>query len=263
MVFVQMGIEESFIVKLKPDWQVLRRRSVDLCFEDFLIKGPKNSFNLSMQFCYEDPDFLQYDTPEKQRKALVELTASLYAESYEKAQGKPLFIRDFAPAGRCGCAVRLTANRWVGKTPPPEEPEGKFVTCALFRIGENSALFFQLWTNSVDDAAYHELLNFIVALAIPERGEPGWWLSNAAKAAVRAEREFAKFSPEDGIDLQRPFNVHRRKNMWIVSGARWSAEESTVNGVTLHGPTGVIACVSTDKWQPLRSVDGGKSGAVK
>ena len=114
MVFVQMGIEESFIVHLKPDWQVFRRRAVDLCLEDFLIKGPKNSFNLSMQFCYEDPDLLQYDTPEKQQKALAELTASLYDESYEKAQGKPRFFRDFSPAGRCGCAVRLTSDRRNG-----------------------------------------------------------------------------------------------------------------------------------------------------
>ena len=252
-VFVQMGIEESFILKLKPDWRVFRRRSVDLCFEDFLVRGPKNTFDLSMQFCYEDPDRLQYDTPEKQRKALLELTASLYDESCEKAQGKQPFIRDFSPAGRSGCALRLSSKRGGGKTPPPEAREGKFVTCGLFRIGENSALFFQLWTNTVDDAAYHELLDFIAALAIPERGEPWWTLSDAAKAAARAEREFAKFSPEDGIDLQRPFNVHRHprmKDMWIVSGARWSAEESTVNGVTLHGPTGVIACVSTDTFRP-------------
>ena len=262
-IFVQMGIEESFIVKLKPDWQVFRRRSVDLCFEDFLIKGPKNSFNLSMQFCYEDPDLLQYDTPEKQIKALAELTASLYDESHEKAQGKPRVFRDFAPAGRCGCAVRLTAQRWVGKTPPSEEPEGKFVTCALFRIGENSALFFQLWTNSVDDAAYRELLDFIAALCIPERGEHWWVLSDAAKAAERAKREFAKLDPKDGVDLQRPFNVHRHprmKDMWVASGGRWNADDNTVNEVVLHGPTGMIACVSTVKFRP---VDRKKSDAVK
>lgn len=261
MVFVQLGIEESFIVKLKPDWQVFRRRSVDLCFEDFLIKGPKNSFNLSMQFCYEDPEFLQYDTPEKQRKALTELTASLYDESYEKAQGKPLFFRDFAPAGRCGCAVRLTANRWVGKTPPPEEPEGKFVTCALFRIGENSALFFQLWTNSVDDAAYYELLDFIVALCIPERGELDWKLTTAARAAERAKPVFAKFHPE-AFDSQRPFNVHRhprRSDVWVVSGGRWSADESSVNEVSLHGPSGALMDVGEIQW-PTYSIHEGRSG---
>jgi len=252
-VFVQMGIEESFIVKLKPDWQVFRRRSVDLCFEDFLIKGPKNSFNLSMQFCYEDPDLLQYDTSEKQIKALTELTASLYDESYEKAQGKPPVFRDFAPAGRCGCAVRLTAKRWVGRTPPPEEPEGKFVTCALFRIGENSALFFQLWTNSVDDAAYHEILDLIVALGIPERGEHWWVLSDAAKAAERAKREFSKLGSEDEVGLQRPYNVHRHprmKDTWIVSGGRWN-DDGTVNEVALHGPTGMIMCISTVKFHPV------------
>ena len=260
-VFVQMGIEESFIVKLKPGWQVFRRRSVDLCFEDFLIKGPKNSFNLTMQFCYEDPDLLQYDTPEKQIKALRELTASLYDESYEKAQGKPPVFRDFSPAGRCGCAVRLTAKRWVGKTPPPEEPEGKFVTCALFRIGENSALFFQLWTNSVDDAAYHELLDMIVALCIPERGEPDWEISTAAKAVERAKPVFAKFHPE-ALDTQRPFNVHRWKDMWIVSGARWSADQSTVNEVDFHGPSGAFVSVAEHQW-PNPPIPGGRSGSAK
>lgn len=265
MVFVQMGIEESFIVKLKPDWQVLRRKSVDLCYEDFLIKGPKNSFNLSMQFCYEDPDLLQYDTPEKQRKALAELTASLYDESYEKARGKQPFFRDFAPAGRSGCALRLTAARWVGKTPPPEEPEGKFVTCALFRIGENSALFFQLWTNTVDDAAYHELLDFIVALAIPERGEPWWWLSNAAKAAARAKPEFAKLHSVTELSVQRPFNVHRhprRSDAWVVSGGRWSADESSVNEVTLHGPSGGLMGIGEIPW-PRYSIHEGRSGFAK
>ena len=69
-VFVQMGIEESFIVKLRSGWRVFRRKSVDLCYEDFLIKGAGNSFNLSMQFCYEDPENLQYDTMKKQWKAL-------------------------------------------------------------------------------------------------------------------------------------------------------------------------------------------------
>jgi len=253
-VFVQMGIEESFIVKLKPGWRVFRRRSVDLCFEDFLIRGPKGSFDLTMQFCYEDPDHLQYDTSEKQRRALLELTASLYDESYEKAQGRPPFVRDFAPAGRSGCAVRLCSKRGVGKSSPSEKREGKFVTCGLFRIGENSALFFQLWTDTVDDAAYRELLDFIVALCIPERGGHGWVLSDAAKAAERAEREFAKLDPGDEADLQRPYNVHRHprmKDTWIVSGGRWSADKRTVNEVALHGPTGMLMCVSTVKSLPV------------
>ena len=246
MVFVQMGIEESFIVKLKPGWRVFRRRSVDLCCEDFLIKGPNNSFNLTMQFCYEDPEHLQYDTPEKQWKALKELTASLYAESYEKAQGTPHLPRSFAPAGRSGCAVRLTANRWVGKTPPPEEPEGKFVTCALFRIGENSALFFQLWTNRVDDAAYHELLDLIVALCIPERGDPAWELSNALKAQEAAKREFPKHYPEAELDAMRPYTVKRTEKGWIVSGVRWDRKGGTVE-MELDGATGKVLKVRRGK----------------
>ena len=240
IVFVQMGIEESFIVKLKPGWQVFRRKSVDLCYEDFLIKGPKNSFNLTMQFCYEDPDLLQYDTPEKQRKALLELTASLYDESYEKSRGISPAIRDFAPGGRCGCALRLTAKRWVGRTPPPEEPEGKFVTCALFRIGENSALFFQLWTNSVDDAAYHELLDFIVALCIPERGEPTWELSNALKALEAAKREFPKHYPEAELAAMRPYAVRRTEKGWIVWGQRWGAGSGGSVEMELDGATGKV-----------------------
>ena len=237
-VFVQMGIEESFVVRVKPEWQVFRRRSVDLCYEDFLIRGPENSFNLSMQFCYEDPERLQYDTPKKQWAALKELTASLYAESYEKAQGKPLVPRAFAPGGRCGCALRLTANRWVGRTPPPEETEGKFVTCGLFRIGENSALFFQLWTNSVDDAAYHELLDFIVALTIPERGDPAWKLSDAAKALETAKREFPKHYPAAELSVMRPYNVIRTEKGWRVYGSRWGAD-GTVE-MDLDGATGAV-----------------------
>lgn len=247
MVFVQMGIEESFIVKLKPDWQVLRRRSVDLCFEDFLIKGPKNSFNLSMQFCYEDPERLQYDTPKKQWTALKELTASLYAESYEKAQGKPLVPRAFAPGGRCGVALRLTSARWFGKTPPPEETEGKFVTCGLFRIGENSALFFQLWTNSVDDAAYHELLDFIVALTIPERGDPAWKLSDAAKALETAKREFPKHYPAAELSVMRPYNVIRTEKGWRVYGARWGSGTGGSIEMDLDGATGTVLEVRRGK----------------
>ena len=238
-VFVQMGIEESFIVKLRPTWQVFRRKSVDLCFEDFLIKGPGNSFNLTMQFCYEDPENLQYDTPKKQWQALRELTASLYAESYEKAQGVPLTPRAFAPAGRSGCAVRLTADRWVGKTPPPEEPEGKFVTCGLFRIGENTALFFQLWTNAVDDAAYHELLDFIAALCIPERGDPTWELSNAMRALEVAKREFPKHYSEAELAAMRPYTVRRTEKGWIVWGVRWDRKGGTVE-MELDGATGTV-----------------------
>jgi len=260
-VFVQMGIEESFIVKLRPGWRVFRRKSVDLCYEDFLIQGERNAFNLTMQFCYEDPEQLQYDTPEKQRAALLALTASLYDESFEKTQGKPPFLRDFSPVGRSGCALRLTSARWIGKTPPPDEPEGRFVTCGLFRVGENSALFFQLWTNTVDDAAYYDLLDFIAALAIPERGEPNWRLSNAAKAVECAVPVFAKFHPEV-LTSQRPFNVHLRRDMWIVSGARWSADESTVNEVAFYGPTGVFACDAEIRW-PTSPSRGGVSGSTR
>ena len=240
-VFVQMGIEESFIVRLKPMWQVFRRRSVDLCYEDFLIRGPENSFNLSMQFCYEDPERLQYDTPAKQSRALSELTSSLYDESYEKARGMAPAFRAFAPGGRCGWALRLTANRWADRTPPPDDPEGKFVTCGLFRIGENSALFFQVWTNSVDDAAYRELLDFIVDLTIPERGDPAWKLSDAAKAVKAAEIEFAKRYPAAELAAMRPYNVLRTEKGWRVYGSRWDAD-GTVE-MDLDGATGAASGV--------------------
>ena len=240
IVFVQMGIEESFIVKLKPGWQVFRRKSVDLCYEDFLIKGPKNSFNLTMQFCYEDPDLLQYDTPEKQRKALLELTASLYDESYEKSRGISPAIRDFAPGGRCGCALRLTAKRWVGRTPPPEEPEGKFVTCGLFRVGANSALFFQLWGNSIDDAAYREIMDMIVALTIPERGEPGWALFDGLKAAGVAGTEFAAHFSAGELAVRLPYTVHRTEKGWRVSGIRWDDVKGGTVEMELDGATGKV-----------------------
>ena len=247
-IFVQMGIEESFIVHLKPNWQVFRRKAVDLCFEDFLIRGADNSFNLSMQFCYEDPDLLQYDTPEKQRKALLELTASLYDESYEKACGLPPPIRDFAPGGRSGCALRLTARRWVGKTPPPEEPEGKFVTCGLFRVGANSALFFQLWSNRVDDAEYRELVDMIVKLTIPERGEPGWKLFDGMKAAEVAGAEFPRHFSADELAARLPYTVRRTASGWHVRGSRWdgAASGGTVE-MELDGATGKVLRVYRGK----------------
>ena len=238
-VFVQMGIEESFIVRLKPGWRAIRRKSVDLCFEDFLIKGPENSFNLSMQFCYEDPEHLQYDTQKKQWQALKELTASLYAESYEKTQGIPHVPRSFSPGGRCGVALRLTAKRWIGKMPPHEDPEGQYVTCGLFRIGENSALFFQLWTNTVDDAAYHELFDFIAALCISERGDPAWALPNAMRALEIAQREFPKHYPAEELDTMRPYTVRRTDKGWIVWGVRWDRKGGTVE-MELDGATGKV-----------------------
>lgn len=241
--FVQMGIEESYIIKLKPDWQFFRRRAVDLCFEDFLIKGPDNIFNLSMQFCYEDPDARQYDTPEKQHTALTELTSQLYAESHEKAQGRPLVFREFAPAGRTGFAVRMAAARWVGKTPPFDDPEGKYVTCGLFSIGDNTAIFFQLWTRAIDDALYVELLNMIVELTKPELGQPDWEVSTGGVAAQFAAREFAKRLPEEELAGQRPLVVHRRGGSWIVRGARWEGTKAVAE-IEIDGATGKILRLS-------------------
>ncbi|MBQ6351675.1 MAG: hypothetical protein IJJ28_00215, partial [Lentisphaeria bacterium] len=126
-VLFQMGVEDSYLLRPKLDWKLYIGNFVGLVYGDVLLKGPDNSFNLSIQISYDDPDSPQYDTPEKLRSALLALTGNWYRESWERTRKipHPALFREFAPAGRFGWVARFSARRWVGRMPPPEDPEGK------------------------------------------------------------------------------------------------------------------------------------------
>ena len=250
-VLFQMGIEDSYLLYPQLDWKLYVGDFVGLIYGDILLKGPDNSFNLAIQIGYDDPDLPRYDTPEKLRAELRKLTAGLYRDSWERSQGIPHddLFREFAPAGRFGFAARFSARRWVGKTPPKDDPEGKYATCGFFRSGQYSVMYFQLWCNSVDDAEYYKLLDYIAALAIPEVGELKWRVFHGKAAARVASAELARRFPEEVLRPLRPYVVRLDGNKWIVCGTPWRATpenrkagSSAPRGVKaiIDGPSGKV-----------------------
>lgn len=250
-VLFQMGLEDSYLLYPQPEWKLYVGDFVGLIYGDILLKGPNNSFNLSIQIGYDDPDLPRYDTPEKLRVAMLDLTKKLYRDSWERAQGIPHgdLFREFAPAGRFGFAARFSARRWVGKTPPPDDSEGKYATCGFFRSGQYSVMYFQLWCNSVDDAGYCNLLDYIATLAIPEVGDLKWRVFHGKAAARIASAELAERFPDEVLRPLRPYTVRLDSTKWIVCGTRWcqtpenkTTETSTPREVKviIDGPSGKV-----------------------
>ena len=78
----------------------------------------------------------------------------------------PLQVQPFAPAGRYGFLIRLTDKHFADTLPPPGE--WKMATFGIVRLSADSALAFELLTNSAGDAAYGSLLDYIGSFAKPE-----------------------------------------------------------------------------------------------
>ena len=195
----QISVEETFEVVPRPGWTVYPQRELALRFWSLLVRGPEDRFSLQLNFFCDTKDLSRFDTPEKMRRIFRKTMAPMLAESLETQRKILVAMRTFAPRGRFGYAMRITDARYAEKLPPQEE--WKFLTSGLFRVGKDSALMFTLLTNSVDDAEYAELLDYIASLAIPERGESGWKVPTAADAYRIAEAEFARRYPAENPSL--------------------------------------------------------------
>ena len=236
----QLSLDETFEVVPRPGWSMYPGRKLTLRFGSVLIRGPQDKFSLSLNFICDTADLAKFDTPQKMERQFQAIVAPFYQESQEKFNRIPLreLIRPFRPRGRFGYALRITNRRYAAARPPAEE--WKFLTCGIFRIGDDSVLQFTLLSNTIDDREYVELLNYVAALAIPESGAPGWQAGNAAAALRLAETEFNRRYPEAGLLRQQPYSVVRQGERWLVSGERWRQSPGGVATAEIDGPDGRV-----------------------
>ena len=240
-----IAMDETFEVAPRPGWTVYPQRELALRFWSLLVRGPEDRFSLQLNFFCDTKDLSRFDTPEKMRRIFRKTMAPMLAESLETQRKIPVAMRTFAPRGRFGYAMRITDARYAEKLPPQEE--WKFLTSGLFRGGKDSALMFTLLTNSVDDAEYAELLDYVASLTIPERGEPGWKVPTAADAYRIAEAEFARRYPAERLAAQRPYTVERKGAEWIVTGNQWRSSPGGVAVARIDGAGGKVLQVTHGK----------------
>lgn len=241
----QISVEETFEVVPRPGWTVYPQRELALRFWSLLIRGPEDRFSLQLNFFCDTKDLARFDTPEKMRRALRHTMAPLLPGALETLRKSPAALRTFAPRGRFGFAMRITDAKYANRTPPAEE--WKFLTSGIFRCGRDSALLFTLMTNSIDDAEYAGLLDFVASLAIPEQGEAGWKVASAADAYRIAEAEFARRYPGNSLAAQRPYSVERKGTRWIVTGNMWRLSPGGVARAEIDGESGKVLLVTHGK----------------
>lgn len=241
----QISVEETFEVVPRPGWTVYPQRELALRFWSLLIRGPEDRFSLQLNFFCDTKDLARFDTPEKMRRALRRTMAPLLPGALETLRKSPAALRTFAPRGRFGFAMRITDAKYANRTPPAEE--WKYLTSGIFRCGRDSALLFTLMTNSIDDAEYAGLLDFVASLAIPEQGEAGWKVASAADAYRIAEAEFARRYPGKSLAAQRPYSVERKGTRWIVTGNMWRLSPGGVARAEIDGESGKVLLVTHGK----------------
>lgn len=212
-----------------------------------LIRGPQDVFSLQLQFLCDTKDLARYDTPAKLRQKLLQSMKPVL-DQLGKGQDRAgeAFLRSFTPRGRFGYVMRVVDPKYLHCAPPPEE--WKYMTSGSFRIGNDSVLLFLLLTNTVDDAEYCSLLDYVADFAIPEQGSSEWKVKTAKEAYQIAETEFAKRYPVQSINKYKPFSIKRLNKEWIVSCEGWE-KSSDPDMIPLHmdGTTGRILSESPKK----------------
>ncbi len=240
-----MSLDETFEVVPKPGWTMHPQRELELRFGSVLIRGPEDRFSLQLNFICDTKDLAKYDTPEKLKRVFQRSMVQFFNESLEKEQKLRVQVRPFTPAGRFGFAMRITDKKYAESEPPAEE--WKYLTGGALRIGEDSVLVFTLMTNTVDDQAYLDLLDYAASFAIPEKGEKGWKAATAADAYKIAAEEFAKCYPADSLNRQKPYSVTRGGDKWSVRGNMWLLTPGGVAMAEIDGATGKILTVTHGK----------------
>ena len=161
-----MSLDDTFEITPHPGWTLDRGYYLTLRFGQVKIRDADGTFHLKLTFLCDTPDLAKFDSPDKMRRWLVDNYADAYEESLEKQTHVPLRVESFAPGGRYGFLIRLTDKHFADTPPPPGE--WKMATFGIVRLSADSALAFELLTNSVDDSAYKSLLDYIGSFVKPE-----------------------------------------------------------------------------------------------
>ena len=162
-----MSLEDTFEITPRPGWTLEPWSYLPLRFGAVVIRDADETFSLKLTFLCDTPDLAKFDSPEKMRRWLLDNYANVYYEdSLEKQTHVPLRVQSFAPGGRYGSLVRLTDKHFADTPPPPGE--WKVATFGIVRLSADSAMTFELLTNSVDDSAYESLLDYIGSFVKPE-----------------------------------------------------------------------------------------------
>ena len=161
-----MSLDDTFEITPRPGWTLEPGRYLTLRFGQVKIRDADGTFSLKLTFFCDTPDLAQADSPEKMKRWLVDNYAGAYEESLEKQTHVPLQVQPFAPTGRYGFLIRLTDKHFADPPPPPGE--WKMATFGIVRLSADSAMTFELLTNSVGDPAYGSLLDYIGSFAKPE-----------------------------------------------------------------------------------------------
>ncbi len=234
----QISMSDTFEVVPKPGWTMYPQKELPLRFGEVLIRGKDDSFSLELIFICDTDDLAELNTPDKMKRILEHTAMQYFNTSLEKARNDRVLIRPFAPGGRYGFAVRFTDKKYVESAPPKEE--WKYLTCGIFRLSKDSALMFTLLANSVDNAEYLELLDYIASFGRPESGEGNWKIVDGKQAAEIAAAEFPKIYSADALLTQRPYTVVRKGNQWLVHGNMWVWHPGDVAEIEIDGASGKI-----------------------
>ena len=235
----RISVDDMFTVIPKKGWKLYPKQELILRFGCVLIRGPKDVFSLQLNFICDTPDLAKFDTPEKMQEIQKGSCVQFYAGSVERQMKIKYYSRKFTPAGRFGYVARFTDKKYQGNTPVPPE-EWKYITVGICRLSKDSVLGFSLLTNSIDDPAYVDLLDYIGAFVIPEPGEKGWKVADAAQAYKIAATKFAKRYQADSLLTQMPYSVKRDGTKWIVDGNMWELMPGGCAHAEIDGPSGKI-----------------------
>lgn len=249
----QVSERETFEVVPKPGWKMIypvHEFGMDNN-NNVAFLGPHDTFNLTLTFYCVTKDSAKYDTEEKMKQEFMRFAGIYYDKSLEKQNKIRAHVRRFMPSGRLGCVVRFTDPEYAENKSPVGEQ--KYWTIGMFRLGQDSVLTFFLATNSIDDRAYCDLLNYIAAFAIPEKGKKGWKAATAIDAYKIAEWEFDKHYPVKLLNKQKPYSVILEKDKWIVWGSPWSPSFDGIVKAEIDGVTGkVLSIASGIKTHPMK-----------
>lgn len=241
----RISMDDTFEVIPKPGWTMYPLKELSLRLGIVRIHGKNDEFSLQLNFVCDTPDLSRLNTPDKMKYSLNRRTQQFFMESLERVRKEHIMVRSFAPFGRFGFAVRFTDRKYADEK--PTAGEWKYLTCGLFRLSEDSVLLFTLMTNTIDDASYVSLLDYIAAFQHPEIGEKNWKVANGKQAAEIASAEFAKKYPAESLLRQRPYTVVLRNGKWLVHGNMWWLYPGGVAEAEIDGATGKVLRITHGK----------------
>lgn len=234
-VTYKISDNDTFTVTAEPGWKLESQHEEPMHFGSVRLTGPDNALSFQLTFIRDTADMGKFNTPEKLLEFQEDSSMRQYVKSLERKKKIPYHNRSFTPAGRFGYVTRSTDK----KSPLPVG-EWMYATMGFCRVSNDSVMGFVLLTNSLDDQEYVKILDYIASFIVPEPGEKGWKVADAAEANKIASAEFAKRYPESDLLTQRPYSVKREGTKWIVDGNMWNLTKGGCAHAEIDGPSGKI-----------------------